>query len=304
MTDEKKNVSKTKPTNWSVYLRIIKYIRKYLSFVFIGVGLSFIISILHFASLGLIKPLGDLLFSNNSDFLLKQIEKFGEIGKFISMFFKYFITPYKMEFLYFVLVIILFISAIKNLLRFFQEYLSGYVTAKVGIDISNELFSKVGKLPIKYFSFEGASQISARFVNDIPMMERGLKDVFSKAIREPLKAVATLILAFMINWRLALITCLLFPIAAIFLKKLGQKVKRGARKILKKQASIMAILQETFMGAKIVKAYCMEEQVQQRFEGENKKLFKSHLIVIAADAATNPLMETFVIFAGAFVLVL
>ena len=288
--------------NFGVYLRILSYIKPYISTVIVTVVLSVLISILHFGSLGMIKPLGDILFGKGGEHLIQQLNNAGFPG--IAAFLKTHVLSDPYRSLYILMIIAMAMVILKNLLRFIQEYITGYITAKVTIDISNQLFQSTQKLPIKYFSKEGTSQISARFINDISLMGRGVKSVFGKAIREPLKALGTLGLALMINWKLTLLACLVFPTAGIFLKSIGRRVKRGAKKTLIKQGNIMSLLDETFSGMKIVKAYRMEDRISENFAKENKKLLRYQMKVIAADAITSPIMEVFVTGAGILMLIL
>lgn len=260
------------------------------------------ISILHFASLGIIKPLGDVLFGNGATTIIKQLKELGSIGVSIANYLNPLFQD-KYRTLYILMGIALIMVLFKNIFRFIQEYIAGYITNIVAMDIANELFLKVQTLPIKYFSKEGSSQITARFVNDIPAMGTGLTNVFGKAIREPLKAIGSFGLAMMINWKLTLLVFVIFPPAGIFLKQFGTKVKRSAKKKLIKQGSLMAILQETFQGMRIVKAYQMEDNVRERFIDENKKVLHYQLKLVKARAATSPIMETFITGAGIGVLI-
>lgn len=300
-------MSKKSPSqkmNFGIYLRILGYVKRYLKLVVVCIILSFFVSIFHFGSLGMVKPLGDVLFNpENSEKLLQFLQQYGEWGIKLSDFLKAYIFVDIYRALYAILFLALALEIIKNIFRFVQEYISGYITSRVSLDITNDLFKKVQRLPIQYFSKEGVGQITSRFMNDIPIMTTGVKSLFEKAIREPLKAVASISLALYINWRLTLLSFVIFPVAAVCLRKLGQKVKRGAKKTLSQQASLVSILQETFSGIKIVKSYQMEDMIRQKFEKENNNLLRYHMKVVAADAATNPLMEVFVIIAGIGVMI-
>ncbi len=285
--------------NYAVYWRIISYIKKYMKIVFLSIGLSIIISFLHFGSLGMIKPICDLLFApNGSESILKELQDFGTWGKSSAEWLQQNVFNDRYRALYIIMFSALVLVLIKNALRFFQEYLAGYITNLAILDISNELFHKVKQLPVSYFSNEGASQISSRFISDIPMMSKGLHAILGKAICEPLKALATIILAFIINWKLAAIICIIFPATGFFLKNLGKKIKRNAKKTLQKRSNMMGILNETFSGIRIVKAYLMEEKMQEKFAAENNKLFRYEMRVVAANAMTNPIMEVFIVLSG------
>lgn len=285
--------------NYAVYWRILGYVRRYPKALVTCLALSLLISILHFSFLGMIKPLGDILFNSGGyEPLLKELAKWGDWGLWISEFLRQnvFNSPYRA--IYIVMGFALLIELIKNILRFCQEYLAGYITNRAMMDISNELFVKVERLPVSYFSQEGASQISTRFLSDVPMMAKGLRIVLEKLAREPLKALATIVLALIINWELTIVTCLILPLSLFFITGLAKRIKRNARKALEQRSTLMAILQESFTGIRLVKAYQMEQRLFQKFTNENKKLFRSEMRVVAIDASVSPILEVFIILAS------
>ena len=282
------------PVNFAIYWRLLGYIRPYLKLAILCILASLLISILHFASIGMIKPLGDVLFGDGIQIFLEKVGSYGELGKQFALFLEKYMFSNPQRTLYSMMIMVLIMVAIKNLLRFCHDYLTGYITNRATVDISNELFGKVLRLPRRFFSEEGVTEISGRFAYDIPMLGLGLRSIFGKAIREPLKAFSTLFLALLINWQLTLITFFIFPPALLFIKRIGKKVKRGAKKTLAKSSNILHLLQESFMGIDVVKAYQMEPQRQEKFGGENKKWFRYSMKVVVAESATSPIMETFI----------
>lgn len=290
-------------SNLKTYLRIVRYLKRYKFAVFWCILLSVLISLLHFASLGMTKPLGDLLFGDSYTVVEQGLNKLGPTGTAIANFLKEYVLYDKYRTLYLLMVVTLVMVVVKNLLRFFQEYLAGYLSARSAVDISNDLFGKVTQLPIGFFSKEGTNQISAHFVNDIGVMAQGSKNFLMKAFREPLKAVASVVLALVINWKLTLLALGIFPLAMACIKSLGKRVKRGAKKTLLQQGNILSLVEEAFQGIKVVQAYRMEKYLQTKFTAQNLKLMQYRMKVTAVDAATNPIMEILVTAAGIFLLI-
>ncbi len=292
------NPHKPPDSNWYIYARSFLYLRRYFGLFISCLVLSVLISLFHFGTLGMIQPLGDILFGGESSLIEKTLPQLGGFGVWLSNLLKQYMQGDIYRMLYFFLALVLVITILKNVLRFCQEYLSGYLTYKVTMDISNELFMRVNRLSLGFFGKEGANHVSAHFMNDLTTLSQGYKAVLSKGLREPLKAVACLTLAFIINWKLALLSAGVLPLALFFIKTFGKKVKRGAKKGLTEQGNILTILQETFHGMKIVKAYLMEHYLQEKFAQKNKKLFRYQMKVIMAEACTNPAMEVLVTLGG------
>ena len=289
-------------TNWGVYWRSIQYFRPYSGRVAVCLVLSFLISLFHFGSLGMIQPLGDILFGDGAGIIEKYLVDMGDTGIAIRDFLNRHLLLDRYRTLYLLMAFVLGITILKNILRFFQEYWAGYLTNKVTMDISNHLFGKVNQLSVGFFSHTGANKLSSYFVNDVNMLATGFKMVLTKAFVEPLKAVACIVLAMMINWKLTLLAGGVFPIALFFIQRLGKRVKQGAKKSLVQQGNILSVLQETFQGVKIVKAYQMEDYLKQKFAAKNAKLFHYQMKIIVADSVTHPLMEILVTVAAAALL--
>lgn len=289
---------KSADSNYLIYVRCFSYLRRYLSMFISCLVLSVLISLFHFGTLGMIQPLGDILFGGENSIFEKTLPQLGSVGVWLNDFLKQYMQGDIYRTLYFFLGLMLAITIIKNVLRFLQEYLSGYLTYKVTMDISNDLFVRVNRLSLGFFAKEGANQISAHFMNDLTNLSQGYKVVLGKGLREPLKAAACLTLALLINWKLTLLAAVVLPVALFFIKTFGKKVKRGAKKGLSQQGNILSILQETFHGMKIVKAYQMENYLQGKFAQKNTKLFRYHMKVVMAEACTNPAMEVLVTLGG------
>ena len=190
-----------------------------------------------------------------------------------------------------VAIFLIVVTALRGVFRFFQDYLAQYLANRVTMDISNEMYDKALRLPIGFFNKEGVGKSMARFTNDVQLVNRGMVDVCAKVIREPLKVLVALWIVCSINWHLALLAVVGFPAMAAILGGFGKRVKRATRKMLERRSKLVSILQETFLGIRIVKAFVMERYETERFQNENWRAFRSGLRIAKADAAVTPVVE-------------
>ena len=98
-------------------------------------------------------------------------------------------------------------------------------------------------------------------------------------------------MAAFINWKLLLFNIAIFPPLAIGVRILGKKAKRATRKGLHSRDRLLNILQETFEGISIVKAFNMEPHEEGRFAEENQNVRTQDLKVIKASAIASPFIE-------------
>ncbi|MCK5558206.1 MAG: ABC transporter ATP-binding protein, partial [Candidatus Hydrogenedentes bacterium] len=185
------------------------------------------------------------------------------------------------------------VTGLRGLFRFFQEYLARYLAHRVTVDISNEMYEKALRLPISFFDREGVGKSMARFTNDVQLVNRGMVDVCAKVTREPLYVLVALLIVFSTNWRLALLAVVGFPAIALTLAWFGRHVKHATSRMLERRSRLVSVLQETFFGVRIVKAFVMEKHEIRRFRNENWGAFRAGLRIAKANAAVTPVMEFF-----------
>ena len=131
----------------------------------------------------------------------------------------------------------------------------------------------------------------ARFTNDMDSFGQGLNTLMSKVMREPMRIATFLTGALWINWRLTCLTLVLVPISGATTYRVGKIMKRAVRRSLESMSTIYKILQESFQGIKIVKAFAMERVERRRFFDETKNLYRKSVRVAMIDAMSDPVLE-------------
>jgi ABC-type multidrug transport system fused ATPase/permease subunit len=180
---------------------------------------------------------------------------------------------------------------LKGFFMFLQEVLVADVMQLTLFDIRNRFFRRTINLDLASFSDQGSSELMARFTNDMDSFGQGLNTLMSKLIREPMRIATCLGSALLWNWRLTLLTLILVPISAATTYRVGKIMKRAVRRSLESMSTIYKILQETFQGIKVVKAFAMERVERRRFFGETKNLYKKSVRVAMIDAMSDPVLE-------------
>lgn len=176
------------------------------------------------------------------------------------------------------------------------NYLSTYFVAWVGnrvvMDLRTELFAHIHRLPLIYFSQSKTGELISRTTNDTLQVERAVSTVMIDLIREPFVLVATVGYLFWLDAKLATLSLVLFPICILPVALFGRRVRRFAREGQQKLGDLTSTLQETITGAKIVKAYGMEERESVRFTEQARSVFSRVMKVTRASAAIDPIVVT------------
>lgn len=181
--------------------------------------------------------------------------------------------------------------AIQGLFQFFQETLVADIMQLSLFDIRNLFYRRTMALDLASFTDQGSAELMARFTNDMDSLSQGLNTVLSKVVREPLRVFACLGGALWFNWRLTCLTMILVPVSAVTTYRAGKIMKRAVRRSLESMSNIYKILQESFQGVKVVKAFTMERYERRRFFLETKALYRKSVKVAMIDALSDPVLE-------------
>ena len=180
---------------------------------------------------------------------------------------------------------------VKGIFQFFQDVLVADLTQLSLFEIRRQMYRKVLNLDMASFETMPSAELMARFTNDMEMMAQGINTIAGKLIREPLRIVSCLSVAFWLNWRLTLLALIVVPISAVTTARAGKILKKAVRKSLESVSSIYRQLQETFQGIRVVKAYNRERYERHRFYREIKGLYKKSVRVATIDAISDPALE-------------
>jgi ATP-binding cassette subfamily B protein/subfamily B ATP-binding cassette protein MsbA len=123
------------------------------------------------------------------------------------------------------------------------------------------------------------------------MLGNGTKTLFGKCIAEPLKIVASVGFACWFSWQLTLTFLVIVPAAVFVLAKISRLMKRASRRMLERMASLYKILQETFQGIRVVKAFTMEPYERRRFRLATKDFYYRAMRLVNLDAFASPVLE-------------
>ena len=191
--------------------------------------------------------------------------------------------------------IILVLTVLAGLARYFQEYFAGLVGASISVQLAREMIENILKCSLRFFEQHPSGEILARLTNDVFQVNRGLANVFVKVFREPFKMVFFLAVAISADPALTLIGLCVLPPVVLIIIKVGKRFKRSMRRSLQSVASLASVGNEVFNGIMVVKGYCMEPYELRRAESELGKLHRHLAKMVRADAAIGPLVETVLI---------
>jgi len=194
-------------------------------------------------------------------------------------------------------------TIIRCLAKFVQEYMTQKVVQVSINQLREDTFAHALEMPVGFFASERPSDTVSRIVRDSDIMGRAIKVMLGKALREPLITLFMVGWAMWLNWQLTLIFLIGAPFILALVLIFGKKMKKATRRSLVAGSQMLAKLQETMTGLRIVKVYNRHDYENEKFRIINKRLLTQLLKISKVDAATLPVMEVFGMLAGSAALI-
>lgn len=190
-----------------------------------------------------------------------------------------------------VMLLLLLGTVVKIVFLIGHSVLVAKLASLATFDLRKTFYRRTLRMDLATFGTDGAGELMSRFTYDLENISGGLNSLFGKAVREPLKMIVCLVGAAWICWRLLLLSLIIAPVAAYFVSRLGRLLKKANRKAMEEMSQIYSILEETFVGIKVVKAFTMERAERIRFHRYSKKYYQKSMRIARYDSLTHPVTE-------------
>jgi subfamily B ATP-binding cassette protein MsbA len=183
------------------------------------------------------------------------------------------------------------LTIVKLACMFFEETLLGQVVQLTMMQLRKHCFRKVLSLDYQSICSEGTQGLMSRFTYDMETLANGLSLLGGKLVREPLKAIVCLSLAFWMNWRLMLLSVVFVPLAVLVFHRLGRMLKKASHRGMESMNRIYKVLGEAFDASKIVIAFGGQRRHLAHHHRESKTYYQKSMRIVYADALTSPATE-------------
>jgi subfamily B ATP-binding cassette protein MsbA len=181
------------------------------------------------------------------------------------------------------------------LLRGLSRYTNDYFIRTAGQlaiqDIRNELFQRNIRLSLGFFNRHQIGVLISKVLNDVSMMQEGIANVITGLFRDGFGAIILLGVVFYLNWKLAIIAAFVLPATVYPAQKLGRRIKNAARESQGRMGKLTSILQESYSGIKVLKAFGMEEKEVAKFSAANREFYRYVRKGIKYEGISVPVME-------------
>ena len=242
----------------------------------------------------LVQPIMDHMFKESSELVPVA-------GTFTSSILRAFDLTIEqlVQYLPWILVAVIFG---KGLFTFLSSFFIQSIGIRVVRRMRDDLYRSLIYQSADYFDRRSTGELMSRLTSDVDRIQDALSGSAKDFMQEALVLAALVITVFVLDWKLALATLLVTPLAVILIAVFSRQLKRIGKQNQIRMANIFSLLHETITGSKIVKAFTMERFEIKKFMEATRNLYRTAIKMAWVGSLSSPFMEFLGGLLGAFIL--
>ncbi|MEI7708725.1 MAG: ABC transporter ATP-binding protein [Chlorobium sp.] len=185
------------------------------------------------------------------------------------------------------------------------QLISGWIMAKVSQtalkQLSGDLFTHIQTLPVSYFDHTSPGSLMSRLTNDTDAINQAISQNVTSLVASVLSLLGIMVAMFLLNLWLALSALLVIPVMLWFTQFVARNTRKGFRELQKQLGEMYGVMEESISGLKVIKAFRRNEEVIERFQSQNDKVFKA---AVYANSYAMMLMPLTNVLGNLFVIVI
>jgi ABC-type multidrug transport system fused ATPase/permease subunit len=284
------------------FIALIKrFVPPYKKEAFLNIFFVILSSVLNIFSFALIIPILEILFKINKDVYVyipvdtSSLKSIFDMGTLKNNFY-YFLTELMGKYdgatvLILLGIFLVLITAIRTLTTYISNYYIILIRTGVVRDIRKQINDKILSLPLGFFSNERKGDIMARMTGDVGEVENSVMSSLDMVSKNPVIILVNLITMFIISWQLTLFVLVLLPIAGYIMGKVGRSLKRRSVEAQNLWGSLMARIEETLTGLRIIKAFNAEQKMTDGFDSASNKFRDMSNRIARRQMLAHPMSE-------------
>lgn len=280
----------------NAYLRIFRYspnlVSKFIQF-FVFSLLGIVFSVLN---LSLVIPMLSVLFNQQQVEDIPAVPEFSLSVDYITgLFDHYFLSIIvihgQLYALLFVCMAIVLSIMLANTFRYMERMVASRLKVDVVRNLRMDIFRNITRLHIGYFSDQRKGDLISRFTNDVAEVENAVMNSLKFVLKEPITIIIYFAVLFFISAKLTLFTLLVLPLTGGVVAEIVKRLKRRARESQESLGRTVDILDETFSGMRVIKAFNARRFVLGKMDSETSFHRRVNLSIARKNELASPVSE-------------
>ena len=276
------------------FYRVLSYIKPFWGYAGLNVIFNLLTVVFSLFSFALLIPFLNLLFGINE--LVTEKPEFSLSTDALLNFLNYHISHIimnegKMHALVYICAVILSAFFFRNLARFFAMYFIANVRIGAIRGMRNDIFNKLLILPLSFYSKQKKGDIIARITSDVQEIEYSIMNYLEMLVRDPITIIAYLAFMISLSPKLSLFVLIILPVTGIIIGQIGKTLRRQSRVGQTYFAGLVATIEESVTGLRIIKAFNAINYSLQKFMQQNVEYSRVLLWIYRRRDLSSPLSE-------------
>lgn len=169
------------------------------------------------------------------------------------------------------------------------QYFASVTSQSVGTDIRNSLFAKINRLEYDQLDQFSTTSLTNRVTNDVKDLQYAVAMLIRLVVRVPFLCAGGLVMAFLINWKLALILVVAMPLFFLVIVVVMKKNARLYRAVQVQLDGLALSTKESLSGARVIRAFSKSDEMSEKFNQKNENYVRIQKKSILVAAFFSPL---------------
>ena len=200
-------------------------------------------------------------------------------------------------------IVAICISLLSNLFRYLGAWTMENMRTRTLQRMRNEMFSRVMDMNVGYFSDQRKGDIISKITSDVGVVQFCITNTLQVSFREPFLIIGYIVMMVSISWELAIFSVLFLPVVALLIGSIVKKLRHPARTNQQRMGEMVATLDESLAGIKVIKSYNAVEYIKQKFYAISADLARLTLSMARRQQLASPMSEFLGITAVGVILV-
>ncbi len=188
-------------------------------------------------------------------------------------------------------VVVVFASLLSNTFRYLSQRIIETLRVRSLQKLRNKVYGNVIGLHTGFFSNERKGDIISKISSDMQVVQFCITNTMQVLFRDPFLTIGYLVLLVAISWQLTIFAVLFLPVSALIIGYIVKRLKRKATAAQETFADMVSLMDESFAGIKIIKAYNATEYIKDKFQALNRRFSKLTLRISRRQQLGSPMSE-------------
>ncbi|GGI84435.1 lipid A export ATP-binding/permease protein MsbA [Shewanella hanedai] len=279
---------------WTVFKRLMVYIKPLKGVFFLAVVGLVLYGLVDMTFIAIIKPFIDGGFGGQASQIpsaasgidLGTSDGFNSSSNVLTM------APF----------VVIGLFTLRGLANFLSTYCVSYMSARLIMDMRQQVFDHYLTLPVSYMDRENTGSLISRVTYDTEQIARATGSALISIVRDSITVIGMLVVMFYYSWKLSLCILIIGPIIGLIITVVSRRFRKISKRIQTAMGGVTTATEQMITGHKNVLSFGGQKTESQRFGVVNEQNRYQTMKLAMAQSVSQPLVMVIGSFALAFVL--